>query len=934
MSQIAKTSSSPSAYVRRLAVAMGVFCCFWITQVQADETQEPTASDPVAVKEWIKQLSAPSYVERKQAFLKLCDPSFNIDEWAKSAELADDPQLGAMIVWLKLIRSLPGSIDTRLEAVCDYPALARGSIEIVERYGREGKIELLLAMVRLIPKSSRDLILQNTFTRGESSLDHVFKGAWAIRKPELIPQFLDAMLPVHPVRIGLNRRWSKLGLGESWRLDVPLDSTDMQLAALESEGQIDQAVRLAKQTTQPGTVEKILLRNGRWNQWLELDPSRLSLVSAAWSEIPRVVILEALDRHEEAQKFYEVRKASASKTNDQSVLGTQLALITRDIDTVFANLKANEPNQLMSMYFFHNRIDDLIESEGLQVRTQANLSSWLDRNVVEGKGFVKATRFQALFRRIGEPKWSNAIQERIVKFIDTHPRNEQVLFWKDYLQQVMRYGLEDKRAELLALAVPKLDLEPQTKRRSSTAVAGFPEAQAEREMTIEDLFRASFPYMQEASYPLYQALKLDHPKQTDLELLEWLQLLHQGVVPDGWTLADVRKVFHKAISQRTLDGVSTTGSVIDLAEALDAMGAARDATEILESAGGVLRADLMRSRFLRNMGKYQQARSLALECLERETGSLEVFQWTSELLAQINDYPSLERLEHRVLTRPNGMEDFAKYSQEMRRGERFELPESIGRFLEIQYDSFPSSLGNRWLEDIYWGWNLSQLANHYHQTAPDYPGRVDKNFDLTLTSCLFDIFNEFDSPSGMNARLARGRNAVGWDLDWTQWAWRYERVLASGFWKAVRKGDRAQADRFLRAAHQIQPEQINTLIDAVPWVLEKFGTETLEEWFRVYYQPMQEHLKKYPEDTLTANNSAWLAVKCGFEFERALELAQMVTERQRNDTYLDTLAEAYFVKGDVDKAIEISLECHKLNPRDPHHRRQIKRYNESKKSIR
>jgi PIN domain nuclease of toxin-antitoxin system len=93
---------------------------------------------------------------------------------------------------------------------------------------------------------------------------------------------------------------------------------------------------------------------------------------------------------------------------------------------------------------------------------------------------------------------------------------------------------------------------------------------------------------------------------------------------------------------------------------------------------------------------------------------------------------------------------------------------------------------------------------------------------------------------------------------------------------------------------------------------------------------MQEQLKQYPEDVLIANNSAWLAVKCGFEIDRAMELSKMVTDRFPSDTYLDTLAEVHFVQGKVDRAIEISLECHKLNPRDPHHRRQLQRYRASR----
>jgi len=899
----------------------------------ADETQGTQVRAPTAVKELVDQLSASSYTERKQAFLKLCDPELKIEELLGSDGISDDPQRNAMVMWLKRIRTLDGSIDARIDAICDFSALAQGSIEVVERYTREGKLEMLLQMVRLIPKSSRDMILQNTFTRGKDSVNLLFEGAWAAGQSELLPEFLNVMLPSHPVRIGINRRWNMLDLSDSWKLDVPLDTSEMQIAALESQGQVEQAIQLAKKTNQPGTLEKLILRNHRWDDWLNLDPSRLSLVTAAWSELPRVLILQALDRHDEAQQFYELRKRASGSIGDQQVLLTQMAMVIGDIKTVFDNLKENEPDQLLGMYFLHNRIDELLESEGLVDRNEMTISNWLDRNIVEGKGLSKPTRFQALFRRLGEKQWSDAIQDRIVKFIESHPRDQHVLFWKDYLQQTLRYGLEEKKAELLSLAISKLAGEPQTKRRTGNTVAGFPEAQAEREMTLEDLFKESFPYMKEASYPIFLTMQLDFPEKSPRQLVDWLQQLHQGVLPEGWKIEDVIGLFQRSVTQRIIEGAAPVGSVIDLAEALETLDATKEAIELLDSVRGDVRADLMRSQFLWKLGKYQQARSLALSCLDRNSGSLEAYQWTSDLLQRMNDTTSLKLLEHKVLTRPNGMEDFARYSQEMRRGERFELPEPIGRFLEIQHDSFPSSLGNLWLEDIYWGWNLSLLANHYHQTAPDFPKRVSKNFELALTSCLNDIFTEFDSLSGMNLRVARSRGSIGWELDWSQWAWRYERVLAGAFWQAVRDGDRPRADRFLRAAHRINPEQINTLIDAVPWILERFDRETLKQWYLVYYEPMKEHLKKYPQDTLIANNCAWLSIKCGFELEQALELSEMVTKLNPSDTYLDTLAEVHFVRGDLEKAIEISLECGRLNPRDPHHHRQLKRYSNSKKPI-
>jgi hypothetical protein len=164
------------------------------------------------------------------------------------------------------------------------------------------------------------------------------------------------------------------------------------------------------------------------------------------------------------------------------------------------------------------------------------------------------------------------------------------------------------------------------------------------------------------------------------------------------------------------------------------------------------------------------------------------------------------------------------------------------------------------------------------------------------------------------------------DIDWTQWSFRYERIFASCFWHAVQKGKLELADRLIRTAHQVYPEQINTLIDVVPLIRSQFGDETLRKWYELYAGPMRSHLERFPNDTLVANNAAWLAAKCGVELERAHQLAQQVVQQRPTDTYLDTLAEVEFIRGNIDKAIEISEKCHAMKPREQHHIRQLGRF--------
>ena len=229
-----------------LVSGLVMILCMMLAKTRAEDPLLAKAPDSKQIAGLIEQLNAPNHAERRSAFLNLCDPAVDLDRWiASEGAIAKDPQVEATLVWLKRIRSLPGPLDAKLDAVCDYPALAQGSMKVVERYAQEGKLDMLMELIKLLPRSSLDAILQNSFARGENGLQSIFDRAWALGRPDLIPEMLDALIPSHPLRIGLNRRWNSLGLGESWKVPVPLESTDMQMIALESEGQIDQAAALA-----------------------------------------------------------------------------------------------------------------------------------------------------------------------------------------------------------------------------------------------------------------------------------------------------------------------------------------------------------------------------------------------------------------------------------------------------------------------------------------------------------------------------------------------------------------------------------------------------------------------------------------------------------------------------------------------------------------
>lgn len=79
------------------------------------------------------------------------------------------------------------------------------------------------------------------------------------------------------------------------------------------------------------------------------------------------------------------------------------------------------------------------------------------------------------------------------------------------------------------------------------------------------------------------------------------------------------------------------------------------------------------------------------------------------------------------------------------------------------------------------------------------------------------------------------------------------------------------------------------------------------------------------------NNLAWLLVTAPDESlrapQRALALAKEAVSMERAPIYLDTLAEAYYVNGSIDKAVETSKEAISLEPEDhTYFKKQLKRF--------
>lgn len=880
------------------------------------------ADDSAIASAMLDQLVGSRYTERQAAFMKLCDRNLDIDAWLDEQAKSSEPQRAAISIWLKRMRSVPGSMEDRLSMMSDFMKLADGDTKILNKYSESRRTEQAVELLEMLPPAFREGILQ--FRSPDIELDAIIDNAWKNGDERLVPRLLNAILPQAPIRVGLNARWRRLGMPEVWHVDEPIEQPEVEIAALDRDGHIDEAIEKAKRASLRGVYERLLMKHGRWDEWLAIDPPQLTAMPLVWSDVGRALVLETLGRHDEADAYYQIRKASKAKGSLHQIQTAQLALITGDEDAFESSLRANAPQELMSVYFLRYQLDRLFDAEGLTDKDPAALDAWLDKNLSDEKPLSKVVRFQSLFQRLGYSDLSEIIAQRLISFVQSHDREQQMRYWDDLVTEWPRYSLESERLKALEKVVAW----------NATDMSGSatpPRRGKQPELdggaaTIDSIFFKAFPFLRSAARPLFDTLRSEAPQQSVAQTLQRLEDLHDARVPEGWSRRDIEPLFRRTIQRSVSETMLFESIVVDLAETLDAMGMTQAAMNLLQDGSSSHAAQLLMADYAAKLGQLDDAARRSLRLVDQHPDDLNAYLQASRHLLAVRNLDAWLTMQQRTLTRLDGWNMHGRYTQTMRRGPRPETPPEIQFFLELMQEHQPSTWEEIWFSDIYSLYGLSLLSNMYHQSISQHPEHANQLDDMMRTVCLQEIVGlSEDSTLGQPGRTSE---TMRWDIDWARWCWQYERCLATAFWQAIQQGDRALADRLIRAAYRLNPEQMNTLIDVASEVRKQFGQETLREWFDVYYGPMKQHMLEYPKDTLIANNTAWLAAKCGFEFDTALELAERAVELSPTDTYLDTLAEVEFVRGNAARAIEISERCRDLQPRDPHHRRQIERFRE------
>jgi len=137
--------------------------------------------------------------------------------------------------------------------------------------------------------------------------------------------------------------------------------------------------------------------------------------------------------------------------------------------------------------------------------------------------------------------------------------------------------------------------------------------------------------------------------------------------------------------------------------------------------------------------------------------------------------------------------------------------------------------------------------------------------------------------------------------------------------------DEAVAD--LKAAQEASPLSTSHLTAIVPKLDAAGRRDLADEHFAATYDQLAELCRRFPRTAEFRNRAAWLAARCDRRLDEALAYAEEAVRLEpKKASYIDTLAEVYFRRGDRAAAIRYSEQAVKLAPQDEELKAQLRRF--------
>jgi tetratricopeptide (TPR) repeat protein len=136
-----------------------------------------------------------------------------------------------------------------------------------------------------------------------------------------------------------------------------------------------------------------------------------------------------------------------------------------------------------------------------------------------------------------------------------------------------------------------------------------------------------------------------------------------------------------------------------------------------------------------------------------------------------------------------------------------------------------------------------------------------------------------------------------------------------------------EALRELDACRRILPRDAKLVERFVPALVAAGKREAADALFDEVIAAQEKICSEWPRAASHHNAIAWTSARCQRRLDEALDHALTATKLRPSDAaFVDTLAEVYFVRGDVTKAIETQRRAVKLAPQSPLFQTRLKEF--------
>jgi tetratricopeptide (TPR) repeat protein len=134
----------------------------------------------------------------------------------------------------------------------------------------------------------------------------------------------------------------------------------------------------------------------------------------------------------------------------------------------------------------------------------------------------------------------------------------------------------------------------------------------------------------------------------------------------------------------------------------------------------------------------------------------------------------------------------------------------------------------------------------------------------------------------------------------------------------------------IQLAHSICPGDGEFIETVVP-ELEKSGRpELADQLFDRTYKIMAESCQLFTYSARARNDLAWMSARCNRRLDEALQFARRAIELSpKTASYIDTLGEVHFRRGEVAEAIECGERCLEIEPDNEGYQKQLDRFRAS-----